>query len=83
MTRQHDAHQRLIDFWDRSRDYYELAVETNPEAAPEREFLFEFLAGHEKVLDLGCGSCENALWLPQDCRYVGTDVSTTGLANGS
>ncbi len=31
------------------------------------------------VLGLGCGSCENAQWLPAGCRYVGVDVSTAGL----
>jgi SAM-dependent methyltransferase len=31
------------------------------------------------VLDLGCGSCENALWLPAGTRYVGFDVSTAAL----
>jgi SAM-dependent methyltransferase len=33
-----------------------------------------------RVLDLGSGSCENALWMPAGCRYLGCDVSTTALA---
>ena len=31
------------------------------------------------MLDLGAGSCENALWLPEGCRYIGFDVSTAAL----
>lgn len=71
--------RRLARFWDSSRDYYRLAAEANPDAAPERRLLLGYLAGGERILDLGCGSCENALWLPAGCRYVGFDVSTTAL----
>ncbi|MDX1504023.1 MAG: methyltransferase domain-containing protein [Thermoanaerobaculia bacterium] len=75
-----DPRRRLTEFWDRSRGYYELAIETNPSAAPERAVLFRHLEGGERVLDLGCGSCENALWLPVGCSYLGMDISTTALA---
>jgi len=74
-----DAKRRLDRFWDTSRDYYEQARAANPEASPERRRLFAYLAGGERVLDLGAGSCENALWLPAGCRYVGFDVSTAAL----
>lgn len=74
-----DAKQRLDRFWDTSRDYYEQAQAANPEASPERRVLLAHLAGGERVLDLGAGSCENALWLPAGCRYVGFDVSTAAL----
>ncbi len=75
-----DAKRRLDRFWDTSRDYYAQAQAANPEASPERRVLLGHLAGGERVLDLGAGSCENALWLPTDCRYVGFDVSTAALA---
>ena len=74
-----DAKRRLDRFWDTSCEYYEQARAANPEASPERRRLFARLAGGERVLDLGAGSCENALWLPAGCRYVGFDVSTAGL----
>ena len=74
------ARQELQEFWNASHDYYELAAQANPRPAEERRDLFDYLAGHELVLDLGCGSCENSLWLPGGCRYVGLDVSTAGLA---
>ena len=74
-----DAKRRLDRFWDTSRDYYEQAQAANPEASPERRVLLGHLAGGERVLDLGAGSCENALWLPAGCRYVGFDVSTAAL----
>jgi SAM-dependent methyltransferase len=73
------AKRRLADFWDRSRDYYVQAAAANPEASPERRLLLGYLKDGERVLDLGCGSCENALWLPSGCRYVGFDVSTAAL----
>jgi SAM-dependent methyltransferase len=38
------------------------------------------VAAPRRVLDLGCGSCENALWLPAGWGYLGCDVSTTALA---
>ncbi|HEX2163830.1 MAG TPA: class I SAM-dependent methyltransferase [Thermoanaerobaculia bacterium] len=75
-----DAKRRLDRFWDGSRDYYAQARAANPEAAPERRHLLAHLAGGERVLDLGAGSCENALWLPPGCRYLGFDVSTAALA---
>jgi len=80
MSRRDDAKRRLDRFWDTSRDYYEQAQAANPEASPERRRLISYLAGGERVLDLGAGSCENALWLPAGCRYVGFDVSTAALA---
>ena len=72
--------RRLAEFWDRSRDYYLQAAAANPEASPERRLLIGYLKAGERVLDLGCGSCENALWMPAGCRYVGFDMSTAALA---
>jgi SAM-dependent methyltransferase len=75
-----EAKRRLDRFWDTSRDYYAQAQAANPEAAPERRLLLSHLTAADRVLDLGAGSCENALWLPAGCRYVGFDVSTAALA---
>jgi SAM-dependent methyltransferase len=74
-----DEKRRLDAFWDGSREYYAQAAAANREASPERRRLLAHLQGGERLLDLGCGSCENALWLPAGCRYVGIDVSTTAL----
>lgn len=74
-----DTRQRLSAFWDGSRDYYEQAAAANPEASPERRMLLGYLRPGQRVVDLGCGSCENALWLPEGCRYIGFDVSTSAL----
>ncbi len=74
-----DEKRRLDAFWDGSREYYAQAAAANREASPERRRLLAHLRGGERLLDLGCGSCENALWLPAGCRYVGIDVSTTAL----
>ncbi len=71
--------RRLADFWDKSRDYYAQAAAANPEASPERQVLLGYLKAGQKVFDLGCGSCENALWIPAGCRYIGFDVSTAAL----
>jgi SAM-dependent methyltransferase len=75
-----DEKRRLDSFWDGSREYYAQAAAANREPSPDRLLLFARLRGGERLLDLGCGSCENALWLPAGCRYVGFDVSTTALA---
>ncbi|HEX5758802.1 MAG TPA: class I SAM-dependent methyltransferase [Thermoanaerobaculia bacterium] len=80
MSRSQDNRRRLAEFWDSSRDYYAQAAAANPEASPERRLLLGRLAAGQRVLDLGCGSCENALWLPARTRYVGSDVATAGLA---
>lgn len=69
----------LAAFWDSSRAYYEQAAATNPAASPDRQRLFSHLKAGDRVLDLGSGSCENSLWVPAGCRYVGLDVSTTAL----
>jgi SAM-dependent methyltransferase len=74
-----DEKRRLDAFWNGSREYYAQAAAANREASPERRRLLGHLRGGERVLDLGCGSCENALWAPAGCRYVGFDVSTTAL----
>jgi SAM-dependent methyltransferase len=71
--------QDLAAFWNQSREYYEMAAAANPEASPERRRMLAHLKSGERVLDLGSGSCENALWLPAGCRYVGLDVSLVGL----
>ncbi len=75
-----EKRRRLAAFWDSSRDYYAQAAAANPEASPERRLLLGFLEPGQRILDLGCGSCENALWLPPGTRYVGSDVATAGLA---
>jgi SAM-dependent methyltransferase len=83
---QDDAKRRLDRFWDTSRDYYEQAAAANPDASPERRHLLGYLSriegpnGGGLLVDLGSGSCENALWIPDGWRYVGCDVSTTALA---
>jgi SAM-dependent methyltransferase len=74
-----DTRRRLSAFWDSSRDYYEQAEAANPEASPERRLLIGHLQPGQRVVDLGSGSCENALWIPRECRYVGFDVSTAAL----
>ncbi len=71
--------QDLAAFWNQSRSYYEMAAAANPAASPERQRMLAHLAGSERVLDLGSGSCENALWLPAGCSYVGLDISLIGL----
>jgi SAM-dependent methyltransferase len=75
-----DTRRRLSEFWDSSRDYYAQAAAANPEASPERRLLLGYLRPGWRIVDLGCGSCENALWVPVGCRYVGFDVSTAALA---
>ncbi len=79
-SRKGEAKQRLTRFWDGSRAYYQQAAAANPEAAPERRRLLAHLERGWRVLDLGAGSCENALWLPPGVGYVGFDLSTSGLA---
>ncbi len=74
-----DEKRRLDAFWNGSREYYAQAAAANREVSQERRRLLAHLGGGERLLDLGCGSCENALWLPAGCRYVGIDVSTTAL----
>ncbi|MEO8502330.1 MAG: methyltransferase domain-containing protein [Acidobacteriota bacterium] len=71
--------QDLAAFWNQSREYYAMAAAANPAASPERQRMLAHLRGGERVLDLGSGSCENALWLPVGCRYTGLDVSLVGL----
>ena len=71
--------RRLEEFWDSSRAYYEQAAAANPEASRERQVLLGYLQDGQTVVDLGCGSCENALWIPRGCHYIGFDVSTAAL----
>ncbi len=75
-----DPKTRLAEFWDLNRDYYAQAQAANVQVSPERAVLFSYLQPGWTVVDLGCGSCENALWMPAGVRYVGFDVSTSALA---
>jgi SAM-dependent methyltransferase len=79
VTVDEESRRRLDAFWDRSREYYAQAAAANAAASPERRALLAHLQAGMRILDLGCGSCENALWLPPSCRYVGCDVSTVAL----
>src|SRR5712691_4961607 len=79
MPSPNDNRRCLSAFWDGSRDYYEQAAAANAEASPERRLLLGYLQAGQRVVDLGCGSCENALWLPPGCSYIGFDVSTAAL----
>lgn len=74
-----DSKKAVSAFWDGSREYYEQAEGANLEITPERSVLLGYLKPGDLLLDLGSGSCENALWVPDGTRYVGTDVSTTAL----
>lgn len=74
-----ETKRRLDAFWNSSRDYYEQARAANAEASPERQLLLSYLSAGQVVLDLGCGSCENALWMPEGVRTIGFDVSTAAL----
>jgi SAM-dependent methyltransferase len=74
-----DSKRSLSRFWNSSRSYYELAASANLDASPERRRMLAWLAPGWRVLDLGCGSCENALWMPSGSRYVGVDIAFAGL----
>jgi SAM-dependent methyltransferase len=74
-----DSKHSLSRFWNSSRSYYEMAAGANAAASPERQRMLGWLAPGSRVLDLGCGSCENALWLPAECRCVGVDIGFAGL----
>jgi len=74
-----NSRRRLDAFWDSSRDYYQQAAAANTEISPDRQVLLAHVPAGARLLDLGCGSCENALWLHRDCRYLGCDVSTAAL----
>jgi len=73
-------HAALREFYNCDEAYFTGAGEANAALTPERRELFGFIPEGALLLDVGCGSCENAAFLNGRVRYVGCDVSSLALA---
>jgi SAM-dependent methyltransferase len=71
---------QLRDFYNTDAGYWSEAWEANEEITPERAHLFGFIRPGDRVLDVGCGTCQNGLFIRPDTMYIGCDVSFTALA---
>ncbi|MBU6400578.1 MAG: methyltransferase domain-containing protein [Verrucomicrobia bacterium] len=79
MPAAHEIHARLKSFYNRETAYYEEASATNRQLSPERARLFGWIHPEDRVLDVGCGTCENGVHLKGRARYFGADISFVGL----
>lgn len=75
--------QRLRSFWDGQQVYWELLESHVATSAPLRRKMAAYIPAGSRVLDLACGTCANAGFLGEDCRYFGVDVAITGLNRAS
>lgn len=71
--------RQLRQFYGSCGEYFTEAHQANLEFSPERQAVFAFIPPQAKVLDVGCGSCENGLRISSAASYVGCDVSATAL----
>ena len=55
----------------------------NRELTPERAELFRFIPDGARVLDVGCGACDNAHAIAPRAKYFGCDVSHLALRRGA
>lgn len=72
-------HEALKSFYNRDAEYWEIEQAANVEITPEREQLLAWIRAGDRVLDVGCGTCRNALFLNGRARYYGCDVSERAL----
>ena len=78
-----ELHQRLRAFYNESPEYFAEASCVNRELTPERAELFRFIKNGDRVLDVGCGSCDNAHALAARTTYCGCDISHLALRRGA
>lgn len=72
-------HQGLRTFYNQNAAYFAGSRAANLELTPERALVFGWINSGERVLDVGCGSCENALHLGGRVAYFGCDISFIAL----
>lgn len=78
-----ELHQRLRAFYNESHEYFAEASGVNRELTPERAELFRFIQPGDRVLDVGCGACDNAHALAGRASYTGCDISFLALRRGA
>ena len=78
-----ELHQRLRAFYNESPEYFAEASCVNRELTPERAELFRFIQNGDRVLDVGCGACDNAHALAARTTYFGCDISHLALRRGA
>jgi SAM-dependent methyltransferase len=71
-------HQTLKTFYNANEDYFLNAGEVNADLTPERRYLFACIKENDRVLDVGCGPCDNQRHLKRSW-YVGCDISQVAL----
>ncbi|MHB8520739.1 MAG: class I SAM-dependent methyltransferase [Limisphaerales bacterium] len=76
---QERLHRELRSFYNAQPDYFEQASATNRKLTPERAQLFKWISPGDRVLDVGCGTCENGLHLATRGPYFGCDISFVAL----
>ncbi|MEM2351979.1 MAG: class I SAM-dependent methyltransferase, partial [Thermoproteota archaeon] len=77
-----DLKSRLQKFWNHCDAYWGCLGSEDSLHLPIRQRAAYFIPEGSLVLDLGCGNAANSVHLrAKKCRYVGLDISLTGLRN--
>jgi ubiquinone/menaquinone biosynthesis C-methylase UbiE len=73
------VHEGLKSFYNNDPGYWAVEQAANAEITPERELMVGWINSGERVLDVGCGTCRNAVFLGGRAKYIGCDLSGRAL----
>lgn len=79
MLQKNDLKRELFKFWNESKEYFQEARSVNQELSQERNEMIKYIPDEANVLDIACGTAENSLHIPKNCKYTGIDISETAL----
>ncbi|MCS7232102.1 MAG: methyltransferase domain-containing protein [Elusimicrobiota bacterium] len=70
---------QLTKFYDTSENYFISASESNKIPSEERKRILDWISYNDKVLDVACGTAENAELIIQKAIYYGIDIPDIAL----
>lgn len=71
--------ERLHTFWSSHQDYWDMTASNQFVEAAPRQRATSYVPTGGSVLDVACGTAANSVWLKDECRYFGVDVSVKAL----
>jgi ubiquinone/menaquinone biosynthesis C-methylase UbiE len=64
-----DLKEKLFKFYNTCEDYFKFTTEANKVPTEERKEMIKFIPENSKVLDVACGTAENAELISQKAFY--------------
>jgi len=70
---------KLFDFWNGSKEYFQEASNVNKELTDERKKMLQYITSGMEVLDVACGTAENSIYISKVAKYFGIDISNVAI----